>query len=484
MPAKNNVLKQLSKAYLVVDQTATPGNTTLTAGALAGATALTVAGITNFANGDLIRVGAGEEIELAIVSGTPAGNTVNIATGLVYDHVSGEQVVEQVAYDLGDVEAGGVNLAFAGESQDINVATKRLAFTTLNGYVDASVEFQLPTFTLANFALATGIAQSTIRGTGTAADPLELTTDGNEFAGVTNASIVVVGQKYDGTYLRAELWGVDFDYTGISFALSRGQLTAVPVRAVASAGGILASSNVAFTASTALLATRGKAWDYLSEVGLFVDTATTTTVNGNVAAGATSLTMTSGTSFAEGEWVRIGTGDQAQFIWLGTKSTNTFTLRTRPFRAIATGATITKVTPTKFAGTSPEGVNVAVGGSVEPLRIAERRLSIGLRAGAATVSVGFTAIDLSLANIARALGIPQSAVAGGRLPFNNNIGTSQVDGLYVKGVLQDGTIAWVVASGNAIDVANVALQMTNSGGTGGVPITAKPASYLQLLQHA
>lgn len=485
MPAKNNVIKQLSKVFLVLDNTGTFGSTTLSAAAAVGATSLTVTAITNFASGDLIRVGAGEEMELAQITGAPSGNTINLVSpGLVYAHAIGEAVVEQTAFDLGDIEAGGVGISFAGESTDIQVATKRLAFTTLRGFLEASVEFSLPTFTLPNLAIAAGILQSTIRGVGTAADPTELTTDGQEFAGVANASIVAVGTKYDGTYIRAELWGVDFDYTGVNFGLTRGQLAAVPIRAVAAAGGAFFSTNYAFTPSTALVSTKAKVWDSLTEVGYFLDTATTTTVNGAVSAGATSLIMTSGTSFAEGDWVRIGSGDTAQFLWLGTKSTNTFTLRTRPFRAIASLATITKVTPTKFAGISPDGASLALGGSVESIRIAERSLSIGVRAGAATVSLNFATVDVSLANIAMALGIPAAQVANNRLPVGVLIGTATLEGVYAKGLLQDGTIAWVISSGNAMDVSQVATTINNSGPAATIPMTVKPSSYVQFLQHA
>lgn len=485
MPAKNNVIKQLSKVFLVLDTTGTAGSTTLTADAAVAATALTVAAITNFAAGDLIRIGAGEEMELGVITGAPSGNTINLVSpGLVYAHLTGEAVVEQTAFDLGDVEAGGVSLSFTGESTDVQVATKRLAFTTLRGFLDASVEFSLPTFTLPNIAIAAGILQSVVRGAGTAADPTELTTDGNEFAGVSNASIVAVGTKYDGTYIRAELWGVDFDYTGVNFSLTRGQLAAVPVRAVAAAGGAFFSTNYGFTPSTALVVTKGKVWDSLTEVGFFLDTATTTTVNGALSAGATSLVMTSGTSFADGDWVRIGSGDTAQFLWLGTKSTNTFTLRTRNFRAIGNGLTITKVTPTKFAGISPDGATLSLGGSVEPLRVAERPMSIGIRAGAATVSLAYATVDVSLANIARALGIPSAQVANNRLPVGSLIGAATLEGVYAKGLLQDGNTAWVISAGNAMDVSQVQTVINNSGPAATVPMVVKPSSYVQFLQHA
>lgn len=484
MPAKNNIIQQLSKLYLVQDQTGTFGSTTLTASTAIGATALTVAGITNFASGDVIRVGSGEDLELATITGAPAGNTINVTQGLVYAHATGEAVVEQVGFDLGDVEEAGVTVNFAGESIDIPVSTKRLAFTTLPGFVDASMEFAMPTFTIDNFAHATGTALARVTGSGTPTQPKQVTSDGSEFGGRTNASLVAVGTKFDGSFLRVEMWGVDFDYTGVSFALSRGQLVAVPMRGVASAGGAFFSSNIPWTADVSLRPTKGKVFDALTEAGYFLDTATTTTTTGVTAKDAVLINFTSATSFANDEWFRIGTGDEAQFFQVASKVTNAVTTKTPVYRAIPAGATITKVTATRLAGVGPDGVQVQVGGTVEPLRIAERRLSIGLRMGAANVSAVIPVVDISLENLARVMGIPQSQVAGGRLPVGDQIGTATLEGVYARGLLQDGTIAWVIFAGNAMDVSAVAVTINNSGPAATVPITVKPSSYLQLFQHS
>lgn len=484
MPAKNNIIQQLSKLFVVRDKTGTFGSSTLSAATAIGATTLPTTSLTNFSDGDLIRVGSGEEMELALITGTPSGGNITVTQGLVYAHASGEAVVEQVAYDIGDIEAAGVNVNFAGESQDINVATKRLAFTTLNGYVDASMEFALPTFTLDNFALATGILPTKILGSGTALSPKSITTNGSEFAGASNVSLVAVGTKFDGSYIRVELWGVDFDYTGVNFALSRGQLVSTPVKGIAAAGGAFFSTNYAFAVDSSIKPTKGKVFDALTEAGYFLDTATTTTVaSADVAAGAVLINFTSAASFAADEWFRVGSGDTAQFFQVASKVSNAVTVKNAAYALIALGATITKVTPTKFAGVGPDGVSVSLGGSVESLRIAERRLSIGTRAGAATVSATIPTVDVSLANIAFALGIPAAQISGNRLPVGDKIGTSTLDGVYVKGLLQDGTIAWAVFAGNAMDVSAFAVAINNAGPAATIPITVKPSSYLQLFQH-
>lgn len=481
MAAKDKVIKQLSALYVVRDATGTFGSTTLSAAASKGGSALTVTAITNFAAGDTIRIGSGEEMEIGVITGTPTGNTINLTEPLQFNHASGEPVVEMVAYDVGDVGDSGVTFTVSGQSVDVPVSTKRLPLVSLTGFVEASVSAVLPTVQLESIAHAVGALLTQVSGAGTPISPKQLTLNGNEFGGQANLGIIALGVTMDGSILRIELWGCDADYTGISFALSRGQAVGVPLRFVGARGAISATTFPG-TANTTIRTSKAKAWNALTEVGYFLDTATTTTVNGNVAAGATLINFTSATSFADNEWFRIGSGDTVQFFQVASKSTNAVTTKTPVKYDIATGATITKVTATSLGAPSAAGVTVAFGGTVTPLQSATFDRAIGLRLGNAQATMSFGLIEHSLANFERALGIPSGTAASNRLPLNL-IGTGTIEGLYAKGLLAGGETAWVVAAGNSIDASNVGTQITNSGDAAALQITAKPSSYIQFFQH-
>jgi hypothetical protein len=487
MAIKTKILKLLNTVLMVRDAPAGAGNTTMTAAVAAGATALTVTAITNFSSGDTIRIGQGEEMELAVISGAPAGNNITVADPLSYAHIIGEPVVEQVAYDLGDVSEGGVSVSFAGQSTDIPVATRRLSFSTVLGFLDMLADFGLPTLTMENLAFALGIPLTRITGSGTFNAPFAMTTDGNQFATEVNMSLIAIGTRMDGTTTRVELWGVDMDYTNLSFSLSRGQATTIPARAMASAGGVMTDNASAYVANLTKKASKGKVFDYLSEVGLFIDEVTApvnSTSSGVNAADQAVINVASGTGFVNGMWVRIGTGDTIEFHRVTSVAVNAITLADNLFRAIPAGAVVFQQRLVPFAGLTPAGVALAFGGAIEKINVATRRLSVGMKPGQARVLLSFALQDISLVNFAYALGIAQSAIVGGRLPLNNSIGTStDVQGVYIKGVTKDGMTNWINGWGCSEMVTNVAAALSNRG-VASVPLALQPASGLQFMQHA
>ena len=104
--------------------------------------------------------------------------------------------------------------------------------------------------------------------------------------------------------------------------------------------------------------------------------------------------------------------------------------------------------------------------------------------GEGVTTLSFATTEYSLTNIARAFGIPASEIAGGRLPIGRKIGLARIDGAYVRGVLQNGTTAWINVWGCSQDVSNVAMALNGQGAPPALPIALKPASGLHLLQVA
>lgn len=486
MPAKNKIIKQLLTALLVRDATGGGiGTTTIgAAGAAAGQKVVPCAATANFTVGDPVRIGSGDEMELGAVASIQAGVSLTMAEELAYAHVAGEPVVEQVAYDLGDVTDGGVSVEGSGQTTDVQVSTRRLVYTVLNGYTSLSASFALPGLTLHNLALAAGIPLANISGDGQALTPFSLATDGSDFGGETNMSLIAIGLTQDGSPIRVELWGVDADYTAVSTQLKRGQLASVPMKFVASSGGAASTNASSYVANTSIRPTKGKVFDALQEVGFFTDATTgplATTTTAAAAKGATVLALTAVTSLANGDWLKVGTGDLVEYHQIANIAALNVTLKSNLLRAQASGVAVVRQAQVSFGGIHEDGVQLAFGGSVEEVRLATKRMSAGIKLGAANVSLGFGIVEWSLSVLARVFGIPQTAIVNGRLPINSNIGSAVIDGMYVKGVLKDGTIAYVNAWGCSQDVSQIAAQITQQG-VPSLPVRLKPASGIHFQQ--
>jgi hypothetical protein len=68
--------------------------------------------------------------------------------------------------------------------------------------------------------------------------------------------------------------------------------------------------------------------------------------------------------------------------------------------------------------------------------------------------------------------------------LNNSIGTStDIAGVYIKGVTKDGMTNWINGWGCSEMVTNVAAALSNRG-VASVPLALEPASGLQFMQHA
>lgn len=489
MAAKPSMVKQLASVFAIRDK-ASGGVTTLNSAATAGAVSISALSnpATAFASGKIIRIGEGEEMEIQRISGAVTGAgpyTFPTADGLIYSHVAGEAVVEEEVFDLGDVMDGGITVQYSAESTDVTVATRRLIYQTLNGYVSASMEFSLPGFSLYNYCFAAGMNLSRVLGSGTVALPYQVTTDGSEYGEVTNQSFVAISTLFNGTNLREEMYGCD-TLPNAQFQLARGQAVPVPIRAVAAAGGIATTVAHSYTPTTTYRGVKGKMWDKVDEIGIFEDTGAGTTVNGAVSAGANTIVVTNAATagIVAGDWVRIGNvGETVEYHWVHSVSTNTLTLKTYTYRAIATGVAAVRQVQTKLAGVNRDGFNIQLTGNSEPLGVVTSRFDVGIRAGTVQLQAQVNLTDISLSTLARVHGITQASIVANRLPFTSStFGATSIDGMYCRGTLKDGTTCNVVMAGCSQDLSG-ATKTVAATGQASVPLIVKPASYVQFLQY-
>jgi hypothetical protein len=484
MGIKDKVLRQLSQVLLLRDKPAGASKTVTTASP-AGQKVVSMSDTTGFAANSIVRLGSGESLEVGVVASVQAGVSITMTDNIVFARAVGDAVVEQLAYDVGDVTSDGVALSGQAQTTDTMSAMRRLVYTILQGYLDLGATFALPTVTLENLAIALGIPFSAISGAGTAAQPFSLITDGSNTSTEANQSIIVLGVTMDGSVLRVEQYNAEFDFTSISLAFQRGVLAPVPVKVTASSM-VLSTNASAFTATTTKKPTKGKVFDSPQEVGVFADATTgplATTTTGAVAAGAYVWPLTSATNLVAGDWIRVGSGDTVEFHRVDSIAALNVTTKTPAFRAQVSGVSVVRQTQIPFAGIGQSGPKFEVSGSVEQIRSANSRTAVGQKPGSAVIKSTIPLIEFSLANFARALGIPQAQIVGGRLPaIGALIGTDIVQGVYTRGVLQDGTVHWTNYWGCSSDVSAFAAQFTNTG-VPEIPFIVKPASGVHFMQH-
>jgi hypothetical protein len=484
MPTKNKVIKQLNTVLLLRDKAASGLVTTTTGATAAGVTSLPVAGVVNAAVGDAVRVGIGDQMEVGIITNT--ASPLIFADPLTYPHAAGDPVVSQTAYDLGDVSDSGVTITTAGNATYVPVSTRRLNFATLDGYLEMRAEFSLPTASLYNFAFATGVPLSAITGNGATITPFAFNTDGNAFGTELNQSLIAIGTRMDGTTVRIEMWNVDFDYTAYTMRLARGVVATTPFRCIASAGGVITDNASAYAKATTFRPTKAKVFDYLQEVGIFVDETTapiTTTSTGTAAAGQPVLAIAAGAPTA-GMWFRVGAvgSSEVEYHRVSSFAALNITFVDNLVRAQAAGTPVVQQKLVPLSGITEQGVTFSIGGAVDMLRSAVSRLAVGMKPGDASPVVTLSLMDISLVNFAYAMGIPQAAIVGGRLPMNVNIATSSIDGFYLRGILQSGEQSWITCWGCEQDVSSIATQIA-ARGVAAIPLSLRPASGVGFLQH-
>lgn len=482
MPLLDKKFNILTNFWLFVDMPSGGASTTLTAAALKNATTLAVTSGTGIANGDDLRVGTGETMELVRVTAGGGTASLTLAKPLKYDHANGEAVVEQAALNLGVPEADGVRFRFNGETTDVFSAVSRLAYGVLTGYVDIGLSWRWPGVTVDALAMAFGIPRANVIGDGTAAvqsgtaGPRLFTTDGVQFSAITNVNAVLTGTLMDGANFKLDAYNITFDPTAVSLTLARGQLSTTPARALAS-GAAADFTNAVFTPANPIntfAASKGDLFDQITAVYSLADSGTANTTASQVNAGAYTIPLTLATGFAANDIVKIGVGDLAEYHYVHSITTNTLNLRTQVLRQHASGVAVVKQTPTAL-GIAQGGFTIATAGSVETMRSELSRVSLGYRAQNVAVTFSFSLDAIRPESFYLAMGIAASEYnVGGSLvlPMNNNIGRSSVVPLYFVGLTQGGKTISMLGWNGAAQI-NGETQFTQAA-TALIPVAYKP----------
>lgn len=482
MPILDKKFNILTNLFVFADMTTGHLNTTLAAARAKNDTTLTLASGTNSSDGDDLRIGTGETMELVRIASGGGTTSVTLTKPLKFDHANGEPVVEQQAFNLGTPEADGFRFRYNGETTDVFNAVSRLAYGVLTGYVDLGGAWRWPTVTVDAIATALGIPRANILGDGTAAvqtgtvGPRLFTTDGALFGTATNVNVVATGTLQDGSHFKLDLYNCTFDPTAFTITFARGQLATVPVRCLASSAAA-DFTNSAFTPKTLVNTFAASKADIFSEItGVFsLADGTSNTTNGTTNAGAYSIVLNSATGFAPNDIVRIGVGDLAEYHYVHSITTNTLNLRTQILRAHANGVSVAKQTQTSL-GVAMGGFTMACAGSVETQRSELFRVSLGYRPQNVAMNFTFNVDAIRPENLYLALGITATEYGQGAgslvLPMNGNIAKANTATLYFVGLTQGGKTINAIGWNGAAQIGGET-QFTQAA-TAMIPIAYKP----------
>jgi hypothetical protein len=460
--------KMFDKLYTghIIRPKAAGGSTTLNANAAADATALTLTATASFGDTDPVLVGAGEDRELVVQTGAPAGQVITVvAPGLKRAHVSTEPVLEGVAFDLGAISA--TQLDESVESAPIPDDTRRNPEGTLIGHAVLGPRLSVQGYSPWLFALLTGIPIQNVLGAATQADPTQLHTDGDEL-GLEDSHLVLTSMLSDGTYLREEYDACGHDYSGLQIPLGQGKPTELAAKFVASNNKQILTSLPSYAVDTTYRASKGLQLETLEEISLFeVDgTGFNTTTTAPIAKGANVVAVASGVSVAAGDWGVIEGGGHKQVVWIESQVALNTTFRTRMAYAFPTGSTLKELKFIQLGGLLKDSSMFKVGGSVRPTVFDNMRIQAGVLPGGTDFMLSVKPTSHTLDMLRRQWALPSSAVNGSVLRFSNLLGTDSPVGWYARCTRKDQKTVILVGSDadNALSELSRALQKDNQQG--------------------
>lgn len=186
--------------------------TTLSAAAAKGAASFAVASGSSIQQDMWLRIGTASRAELVKVKSVTT-NTVTPYAPLAFAHANGSEVQEVERVPLGAIGEDGVSAPeFAGDFNQVNAAQQRAAYAFLIGHTDGIMRFSVLDYNLENIALAFGLPETAIVGSGTAQAPYRLILDPDDFGQLSNHFFYFTGIRKDLTSFEVQAWRTDVNF--------------------------------------------------------------------------------------------------------------------------------------------------------------------------------------------------------------------------------------------------------------------------------
>lgn len=218
----------LSEVGIIKDVSAGASTTSDTAAA-AGDVIISVVSETGFVQGDFVRIGSGENLEVHEVEAVSAGQ-IDLVSPLEYAQASGVAVVEQEKIDMGHASEGGVQWSVAEDIFEVRASTSALVLSRRTTGITENISFNGILWNLSNVANAFGVDESDVVGAGTAADPYAFRVNPDELNTLLNASLYARGVQENGDILELRGWNCIFDLNKSS-TFARNAVAELPIGA-------------------------------------------------------------------------------------------------------------------------------------------------------------------------------------------------------------------------------------------------------------
>lgn len=239
---------------------------------------------------------------------------------------------------------------------------------------------------------------------------------------------------------------------------------------------------------------KGELFSHLSFMGVFRDKSTTpgtTTTSAVVDAKSATLPITAVSSFSNGDYVRVDSGETVEILKIQGTPATALPLREPTGMAHDSGVEVVEQVLTNLGNISDAGFRMNLSGDDSAVFSATRGLAVGYLKGNLEMIFEVELEGFNLANIATVLGIPESAITGtGSLEsphslFSNgeNIRTENDLSFLAQGARKDGKIVNFFMMGVELDFT--ALTTALARGTPALlPLRGRVTSGVRWSTHA
>lgn len=199
------------------------------------------------------------------------------------------------------------------------------------------------------------------------------------------------------------------------------------------------------------LGTAAELWNFLSEVGMIIDQATTpgsTTVATATDVGDTTIPVADESNFSAGDLLRVGSGETLEVATCASTSAGNVVIQTGLEYAHAVGEAVVEQVKVDLGHVAEGGVQISVAEDVFEVRASTSALVLSRRTTGITETISWPGILWNASNFAAAFGRPDSDVLGSGTPTDpyairvnpDEINTLLNASLYAQGVREDGDI--------------------------------------------
>lgn len=221
-----HIITQVDAAGIFVEAATPDPETTIDVAVSAGDSSIGVADEGGAADGDILRIGTGDTMEIGVVASATTGS-ITLDQPVVYDHAVSEAVVEVSKLDMGHVGEGGVDFSISEDIFEAGAATSAKVLVRKTTRITQGITWPAMEWTTTMLAHAFGIPQSSLTGDGTAATPYRFALDSNVLKTVVGANLYVECTNENGEVIEFQGWGLTPDLNK-SWNVSRNSTAELP----------------------------------------------------------------------------------------------------------------------------------------------------------------------------------------------------------------------------------------------------------------